>query len=120
MKPRSIIFLCIVLCLCGKLYSQNEYYDARRLKDMLTGQVLSEDAAPILIKYFKIDTNSIDNANQMRDSINAALAKNPFLKDYRVGSMTKSSIGKDIKGIFSDIGNFNVTNIADGIAQFLI
>ncbi len=141
MKKILILFLfCLGLCTISK--SQNAYYDALKLRKNINlnpsnknlefdiydqnealDSIVLKNVIGILKSYFPdLDTiSSKDFATKL--STQASEYYNPFLKDFliEIKELGSSPISVSrLTSSVSSLGSLNVTNIADGIAQFLI
>ncbi|MFI5162686.1 MAG: hypothetical protein ACHQHN_15510 [Sphingobacteriales bacterium] len=131
---KKIIKLTLILSIITFSYcnAQIAYYDAMKLKTIFAAPLTDESfgqANAILTKY---DCKNCTDPSQ----IQAKFATNPFIPDsYKsyTGSSTQSYIGAKViadMAFFSNntnsgsalasIGNLDVTNLADGIAKFLV
>jgi hypothetical protein len=113
-KLGSVIWLLLYI---GSAHSQNAFYDALFLKteynEPLKGIVLYKDVRQVLMNYFP---------GKNEDEIDTSLLNlNPFFKGLFLpkGIMfaDKTSF---MPGALSSVGSLDVTNIADGLAKFLI
>ncbi|HEX5112955.1 MAG TPA: hypothetical protein VFV79_08915 [Saprospiraceae bacterium] len=111
----------IIFCLVSMTGSaQNEYYDANRIKKDIKNNTISSVGAKILFKYFFIP-DSVDNSDDSLSALSKAISQNPFLENFKVQtSALHGSLGVDIKKAVSGVGGLDVTNIANGISQFMI
>lgn len=100
-------------------FSQNAYYDALALKKDLDQGVFSPAGAKILFNYFSIDP-TIDNVNDSLSALSDSIKTNPFLDSYRVTTSSPHSILGIGQKKLGGIGGLDVTNIANGISQFMI
>jgi len=113
---RCLAFVLVALCVSMSMAQQGIYYDAVKLRATLQKDKIEnrytftnkEVFGPILREYFK------DNK----------LEKNPFFKDhFFVPGGLLSSSNKEayaLKNFATRIGGVSVTNVADGLAQFLV
>ncbi|CAN5693036.1 hypothetical protein BH11BAC3_BH11BAC3_08660 [soil metagenome] len=94
---------------------RSAYYDALYLKSQLESikTIKLEPANKELFDYYFGKTSSSD---EMEDSI----LKNPFLKEFYHSETAQGLFSGAIQKGLSSAGSLNVTNIADGVAQFLI
>lgn len=134
-----IKFLLGFLIFSINCFGQNSYYDVGVIKEniviskSISGKILLEPDKDNLVIFNSIFKNYLPDSiiiQNMPDSllykkIKASLETNPFIdiagtalsSDLLQGLNTFSDKSKSA---FSSIGSLNVTNIADGIAQFLI
>jgi hypothetical protein len=122
------IIVIVVLFICSYIssFSQNPYYDALKLneKSFVQGDgkisFYKEDSifiSEVLKKYTK-------DANLYTELI-VAFNSNPFIAVPTITSMTSYGIFdisklKGVTGGLSSIGKLDVTNLADGLAKFLV
>ncbi|MEO5906915.1 MAG: hypothetical protein ABIQ11_09325 [Saprospiraceae bacterium] len=118
MKRYSIILIIVTFCSFSPM-AQNEYYDATKLKSMVTGNVISANGAKILLKYFPLP-QTIDNVNDSLKALNDSIKLNPFLESFRISTTTEHSfrIGEMMRN--KGVAGLDVTNLAHGISQFMI
>ncbi len=103
-----------------QLSAQNEFYDAEDLKTYLNGNKFSSGASKIFLSYFPIDT-SLDTDDKKISALNELIKLNPFYQNYTISKGNVQGDFKfDIKKILSNIGNLDVTTIADGFAKFIV
>jgi hypothetical protein len=97
----------------NRTYGQNEYYDAIKLRKLLNSNGvwtdLDPDVSKILNKY--LDAN---------ETIRGELLPNPFLDDYLAAWVSSGRSGLTDLSSIADLGNLNITNLADGFAKFLV
>src|SRR6202000_302115 len=111
---KSIFIFFLIVGMLQKAYSQNEYYDATAIaKTLDINRHFGQKQFTVLHKYFPGKTDP---------QIATELAGNPFLKSYFDPASLAAVPSDFLKNstILSSVGNLNVTNFADGIAQFLI
>jgi hypothetical protein len=109
-----LVFLLLFTVMMEKVYAQNEYYDAVAIaKSLDRNGNFGPKQFTVLHKYF---TGKTDN------QIATDLSNNPFLKAYFNAASLATVQDDYLKNAtnLSSIGNLNVTNFSDGIAQFLI
>ncbi|MBL0741979.1 hypothetical protein [Chryseolinea lacunae] len=77
----------------------------------------------ILVKYKIVSASDVGN----EEALNAALHKNPFLEEIIFPGSTQAffgpgapNLGALVKSGISSLGGLDVTNIAEGISQFMI
>jgi hypothetical protein len=110
-KIKFILLFIINICIIQS-YGQNAFYDAVFISNNLTGGQFGREQLPILRKYFP---------NKTDPQIAMALSTNPFLSAYfNPGSMNAVPAFAEANSMLSKIGNFDVTNLADGFAKFLV
>jgi hypothetical protein len=117
-KKLQIFLLAFTLFQANSLFGQNGfiYDDANTL---ISDSNNAKERKAILAYYINKDTISYAQA----DSI---LKKNPFLlkafgnNDHYFASHNLTVGGAHAQGVLGSIGSFNVTNIADGIAKFMV
>ncbi len=109
-KKFIILLLTLTTAVCT--LGQNAYYDALGIRNILdSNKHFGPNQFGVLAKYYPGQ-----NANQ----IAAALATNPFLKNYFDPS-SAASVEEGLAGrTLNRIGGINVTTIADGLAKFLV
>lgn len=137
MKRINLLLLGILFFSFG--YSQSEYVDAIKIKDLkhtFTNNVISFqiDSAKDIQLLASILVNYIDRENIKKiktdkillQEISKAFNENPFINisgknedDPFVKELDKKSTSFKLSNL-SSVGNLNVTSIADGLAQFLI
>ena len=146
---KLILSLVFTFCLCllatFSLFCQNVFYDAKKLSqwivpgtdingnatfkispskltsDSMLQKATYDSIVSILSKYFsEIDSSNSGNSN----TITTILQQNPFFKNFSVlGAPHGTGQGAkllNMASFASSIGGLDVTNIADGLAQFLI
>lgn len=121
MKKRCLPIL-ILLCVLKAAISQNPYYDAMALQKLLhptTSRWPDENAVKVTVK------DILAHYCPRNDIAKNFLTDNPFISDYAADWASKSgagSVGSKIEpvSIISSAGGINVTNLADGLAKFLI
>ena len=104
-------------------YGQIPYHDALALSNM--GPVLrdsgyvifpvgnSQQAYEILKAY--VDRDKVDYA-----TVKKSFEDNPFIRLPHNAAASTIPTGGTIKGLVSNVGGLDVTNIADGLARFLV
>jgi len=107
--------------------AQIAYYDAINLNMLIDGNsgkfypfdsARGKEVYQIYSNYMKGELNP--------EAISVAIENNPFLKEYFPGfggaasmpDLTKSGIS--MSGLIKGVGSMDVTNIADGLAQFMV
>src|SRR5260221_7357527 len=130
-KFLTITILLINSCI---LYSQNAYYDAIKLSGYILNGHFKNDSnskkeySIILNNYLskpkpEINFKTIVNAYITKSDLNPDY--NPFLEQFfdrdsiNLAASSKS-FSSLISGGVNSVGNLDVTNIADGLARFLI
>jgi hypothetical protein len=116
---KKILIIPFLFCVFGKLKAQIAYYDAMKLE-----QIFSRD---MNLNNFKSAGDILINYLQKRDS-NTTLAQvqlqflnNPFIpKAFAEFVLPNADQSAGKSGIIGSISNLDVTNIADGLARFLI
>jgi len=141
MKKIILTIICFI-CFCSAGKTQNAYYDALQLRKSIKpapgnkmvfyifdendalDTVVVKDILNVLKKYYPelADLSSKDFATRL--SSDTSKYFNPFFSDLLVqikglGSSSKVSVTK-AASVISSLGSLNVTNLADGIARFLI
>jgi hypothetical protein len=125
------LFLLSMLFLSMNLFAQNAYYDALTISKYVVGDKLSTDSVS-KAEYAKILNNYLINPK-------TTFTVNTIFNDYRVpaspnfnpffigilpvegaGAAFGNLLSKKSGGLLPFIGGLDVTNIADGLAQFLI
>lgn len=104
---------------CITMYGQIAYYDAVALKAHLSGEeVGGDEALRILDMYF--EPGKPNTPSEIRKAFNnqAGTDPNPFIEIAGSGE-SGAFAGGVAKGL-NAIGDLNVTNLADGLAKFLI
>lgn len=104
--------------------AQNLYYDALTIRENIDidpehpgTKTISKDQAALLAPYFKITDH---HDGQVIKALNDSLKKNPFFKNYQVnGGELSSDLGKG-SNLLTGIAGIDVTQFADGLAQFMI
>ncbi len=116
---KKLVLILVSLFSINAAYSQVAYYDALSLSKLLdahghfkTGQPQQDSLRTILSKYFG---GQVRTVGDFSDPV-----KNPFMYRYFAVREAGGFHGIVTEGVLGGLGNFNVTNIADGIAQFLI
>lgn len=115
-KKLQIGILFIALMASKNIFSQSVFYDAQTLRNYTdsTGnlnEANKNEIADILSHYCK-----------RSDVTSVFFNRNPFIKELTENWTDKAGLSGPLnKNIFtSSIGNLDVTNIADGLARFLI
>ena len=112
----SILFLCII----SRTFGQIAYYDAIELRKLNpvpdSGKIIfqpsiSTKAAEILKKYTNKTTYG---------GIQASFNENAFIFLPVLKEQSSNKINNLPNSLIENIGSLNVTNFADGLAQFLI
>ncbi|WP_416865769.1 MAG: hypothetical protein ACMVP2_26060 [Imperialibacter sp.] len=120
MKKITVFFILILRVV--HCYSQSPYYDALELRKYI--QAGQFDARPgDLDGYIRILRNYIANQSTLDDrAILATIrAGNPLLNNYIVSGGGSSGRNSGIlTSVVSGTGGLNVTNVADGLAKFLV
>jgi hypothetical protein len=127
MKKIFIGTLTMLMSIC--CFCQNAFYDAKKLREF----VITNEHGTIFNRSDEASVDSILSkyaygalaGEKIRQYYRESPSPNPFIKDLIPTdwpSEEANVIKKDLIGNFStsSIGSLNVTNIADGIAQFLI
>lgn len=129
MKNLSIIPFLLIVLIPNPSFSQLPYYDAIKLSTMMTyssSGILdqgNDTVYKILEKY--VPSSAKNDKNKIRDYFNPISFDkpdpNPFIEisGSKHGAITNSFTSIGTKGL-SSIGGLDVTNIADGIAKFLV
>ncbi|MFH0843722.1 MAG: hypothetical protein V1903_14045 [Bacteroidota bacterium] len=116
MKKLSVILLAFILLYTGSISGQRSvFYDALFLKKIVDGDghfgILN--SRKILDYYYGIGLTDA----QLSDSI----SKNPFLNlYYSSGSSASRPESLTIPGLASSVGSLDVTNVAEGLARFIV
>lgn len=122
MKIRSLI-ICLLLSIFYNVSAQTPYYDALLLDKKSEENTISADYLKLLSPYFGYDFEEYkknDNLTSLTNLINLKIKNNPFLKDYKISTALGSAKYKSVDNILSSIGGLDVTNIADGLAKFMV
>lgn len=112
MKNVYIVIILLSVFITGK--AQNAYYDALTLSKYVAANALKKDSlsqtevVPILKNYITTGTKGV---------LLQTDANNSFLS-YQANNLIAARTSA--AGIFSGIGNMDVTALADGLAQFLV
>ena len=123
-KFMIVVMTSICILFLYKSHAQNAYYDAVNLAKGFEDKKFSFDAIVILAGYF--DCNYSDYSRdqiKLMKILNDSLSKshNPYLNAFRIEKGEASALAPELqKGILSSVGGLNVTNIADGLAQFMV
>jgi hypothetical protein len=111
---KRIIFCFVFLFIVSKLaHSQVAYYDAITLKKYILAARFDNGkrgAIDTILSHYLTDPDA---------TITSAFSINPFLRDFFPDRTPHNGI-PGLSGIISAAGNLDVTNIADGLARFLI
>lgn len=121
---RPLLTLLSAILLCTTAFAQNAYYDALALKTLLyeTGITSPEEEQAyhaIIAQY-----NLLEKATKKTDQ--AKLAANPFLNTAIPVALVPSAVGGapglvgQYNTLVSSAGALDVTNIADGLAKFIV
>ena len=116
MKP---LLTCLSLFSFYFLFSQSEFYDAK---------TLAAYVSPTSKKFAAEGPGQLDTIRQIFKKYNYAANGNPYLDAFISPGETfgtrdgTAPVGRfpSIKAVASMAGSLDVTNIADGIARFLI
>lgn len=119
---KKVITICIACSFCFQAYNQNIYYDALKLKrwaNMSAGVLPVDSLAAVLSNY--MPARLADTSDQFATIRNFKLG-NPFFAPYfNLGQpLSPIAFTSIINRLASSAGDLNVTNIADGLARFLI
>jgi hypothetical protein len=129
MKKRHIVWLFLLFSI--QSLAQNAYYDALTLSSYVKDGEFKNDAnsrteiTSILLNYLEYE--SLDPASILHEYNDL----NPFIKvlinDQKIdlgGASGEKDISRDdyssIKSLTNSIGGLDVTNIADGLAKFMV
>jgi hypothetical protein len=112
MKP--LLTSLFLLCFCS-LFSQSEFYDAKTLAAYVSPAN----------KKFAAEGTQVDTIRAIFAKYKYALSGNPFLDTFLTAGQTFGTgstrpLATRIEAAASFVGNLDVTNLADGIARFLI
>lgn len=132
-------FLLLLLFAANTFVGQNAYYDALKLKQYIISnkfiiphngdsdaiKLQIEEYTAIINKYYN---NKFTSVKELHDKIGTYTPDgsnkdyNPFLSTYLspAGVQTLAQPQPVGKGLFTSIGSTPVTNIADGLAKFLV
>ena len=115
------ILLIACFCLGGMQgVAQSAYYDALKIKSDLVDNEITSISAKVLFKYFIFGSIPPVKKDTL-DSLKVYLKKNPFFEKYKLStSGVESSLGVEIRKTIGSVGGLDVTNIANGISQFMI
>lgn len=115
----TIITLACLVLISFTLSAQTVYHDAEKLTKGFDNNIFSKADAKIIGQYFSISPSLADGEyiRQVNDSLKKS--SNPYLNKFQVAIGALGSIDT-FKSSISSIGGLNVTNFADGLAQFLI
>ncbi len=141
---KKIIVMIILLIMNQKTFCQNSYYDAIQLRQYVVngkfiipvnandtaGKILMEKYFIILNSYYK---NNYTRPKEIHDNLadfdieSPNADYNPFLAELLSPGSVQAFINEQVatskfqkSTIFSSVASFNVTNLADGLARFLI
>src|SRR5688500_8939786 len=117
-----LTFLLVLLAFAT--HAQNAYYDALVLKrQMVNGKLstASDSAWAILDNYVQptVPNTRAQIYNAVR-KIDDNTDENPFLEFSGTVQSGRSAVTLSLKNLATAAGGLNVTNLADGLAQFLI
>jgi len=110
----AVLLIGTTLQIRAQTTPRSAYHDALYLKTICDrdGKFSTEARnKPILSYYFPGKTGP---------QIDSAIQQNPFLAPYHRTGGAMGTLGGALPGMLQQIGGLNVTNFADGIAQFLI
>lgn len=108
---KIILFSVAILLLTGGLIAQRPVRDALTLASFLKNGKFSADPRvdSIFAHYF---------ANE-DETVGTTFENNPFTKDYFNPALTRAGI-LPLSSLATSVGGLDVTNIADGLAKFLV
>jgi hypothetical protein len=115
---RKILMIVILVCFSKNLKAQVAYYDAIKLEKIFSDSMSLDNfkaACNILINYMpKKDSNTLAK-------VQLKFVKNPFWpKEFTEFIIPNENLFAGKSGLINSMGNLDVTNIADGLARFLI
>lgn len=113
--------LTVVLILLGTtMYGQTAYYDAITLKSSLNDGIITAGDPVLAILDMYVEPGKINTPQEIRDAFNnvGGIDPNPFIEIS--GSGESGAFAGAVNKGFNAIGDLNVTNLADGVAKFLI
>ncbi|MFC0514900.1 hypothetical protein ACFFGT_11850 [Mucilaginibacter angelicae] len=123
MIKKSLLISTILLLLIAEVRAQQTdrilFYDALYLKSVYNKNankiVTGAGNQKLFFSYFNLN----NGANQA--TIDSSIINNPFFKPiYRAGGGATSGVGSSISGLIQSAGSLDVTNLADGLAKFLV
>lgn len=111
-------FLLLLSIICTATISggQSVFYDARKIADLHPSIINDKVSIPNNTAVYKLLRNYVSDRDSTKNLIGDAFKDNPFISVQSPAggeAMRKSSLS-------SVIGGVDVTNIADGLAKFLI
>ena len=124
---KAIMVLVMLVCLCGVSFSQNPFYDALNLGRI--GYVEDDGKISFELKdslYISAILRKYADTVTAYPGLVYAFGANPFLRLPMVTSMSSAGALANISklgggfGALSSIGGLDVTNIASGLAGFLV
>lgn len=124
MKHVSLVLLVIILN-SSISYSQNAFYDAIKFRSTFqigADTVKNGDtvfiALPDVDEVFGILKNYVRTTSNSKDAILKELESNPFIRFNR--NTSRSAFSGLAATLTKSIGGLDVTNVADGLAKFLV
>ena len=129
MKVFRLLLFCVFISL--NVYSQTAYYDAIKIENILINDTLPKDS---ISKFINVMKNYLPE-NIQRYPDNIILSKlynkqgievyNPFFKDiiakdYKPEASLRGQKTGIVSSAISTVGGLDVTNIADGLAKFMV
>ena len=113
---KTTVIITLFLVSFSVLQAQNAFYDALYLKSRndpeLQKIVLTKEVKQLLLTYY-----SGKNEDDIDEDL---LNQNPFFKNLFLFRATAGDRTSFTSGILSSIGGLDVTNIADGMARFMV
>src|SRR6185312_9780922 len=110
--------------------AQSPYYDALSLRKLITTKGKNPHFVSTSKDTLSLITTILKNYFPMEDSVTWAMARNKtkgnvFIHKYfpemtSMDAQRKSAPGNIISNVISEAGGLNVTNFADGAAQFIV
>lgn len=124
MNKVIVVILLAILCTPSLSIGQIPFHDAVELSDHLdnSGQLMANDSVyDILDKY--VEPDKVNTKQEIFDAFSATPIggdPNPFIEVSGASKANEPASSGLVEGLIGGIGGLNVTNIADGLAKFLV
>lgn len=126
---KLLLFLALYVCI-QHANAQVAYYDALKIRTnyvnvnganfTFKGDPTSKSAIAHILKNYLDDANRM-NADLNEDQVIKLYQTNAFIDVQAVGLLASSSLASTgIAAAFSSAANLDITNLADGLAKFLV
>jgi hypothetical protein len=110
----KLLVTCLLILFANNSYSQTVYSDAVRLRKYIVNNNFENGART------SIDTILSHYLSDPDATISSTFGSNPFIKDFFSDRTPHNGFPGLLSSVKSSVSNLDVTNIADGLARFLI